>query len=235
MPRIATLPNPTTLTPAQQQTITAAAEAFVKKLLAGDATGHDWHHIQRVRRLSQRIAKPEGANPFLVDLMALLHESSDRKLIGKKTEQQALLEVRKLLSKEGLDDATIEEILYVIANQSYSKSGVKKETLDSLSGQCIQDADRLEALGAIGIARCFAYNGKRGHPMYDPAIPINPNPTQAEYLKNNGETSINHFYEKLLKLKDLMNTKTGRALAAKRHQFMEEYLEEFFAEWDGKR
>lgn len=222
------------LTLQQQQNITQAAESYVKKQLAKDATGHDWYHIERVRRVAGLIAKSEGENPFVVDLMALLHESTDQKLIGKKTEAKALLEVRNLLTKKGLDENTTEEILYFINNQSYSKSGIKGEKIDSRAGQCAQDADRLEALGAIGIARCFAYNGKKGNPIYDPTVPPNINLSQKEYSQYKA-TSINHFYEKLLKLKDLMNTKAGKKLAEQRHKFMEQYLKEFFLEWEGKK
>ncbi|MBI3256148.1 MAG: HD domain-containing protein [Candidatus Andersenbacteria bacterium] len=212
----------------------SACEDRVKKLLTKDVTGHDWYHIERVRKLAAQIAKAEGVDMFLVDLMTLLHESADRKLIGKKTEAKALLETRTFLTKLGLPNEAAEEVIYVIANQSYSKSGISGEKLDSRAGQCLQDADRLEALGAIGIARCFAFNGKKGNPIYDPTIKPRLNLSHQEYVKDEA-TSINHFYEKLFKIKGLMNTKIGKKLAAHRHKFMENFLEEFFTEWDLQR
>lgn len=218
----------------QQRAITTACEERVKKMLAKDATGHDFYHIQRVRKLAAQIAKAEGVDMFLVDLMALLHESADRKLIGKKTEAQALIETRTFLTKLGLPEEAAEEVIYVIANQSYSKSGISGEKLDSHAGRCLQDADRIEALGAIGIARCFAFNGKKGNPIHNPLVPPRLNLSHQEYVKDEA-TSINHFYEKLFKIKDLMNTKTGKKLAKKRHKFMEDFVEEFLAEWEGKR
>ena len=214
----------------EQKNITAACEKRVQKALAKDATGHDWHHIERVRRLAAHIAKAEGVDMFLVDLLALLHESADYKLIGKKTEGQALLETRNFLTKIGLEDTQAEEVIYVIGSQSFSKSGISGQKLDSLAGQCLQDADRLEAIGAIGIARCFMHAGVKGAPIHDPAIPPKTTLNSAEY-KQHKNTAINHFYEKLLKLKDLMNTKEGKKLAGHRHKFMEEFLSEFLQEW----
>lgn len=221
------------MTEHEKRSVVSDVEAHVKKALGKDRTGHDFHHIQRVRTLAARIAKTEGADLFITDLMALLHEAADYKLIGNKTEQQALLETRKMLTKLGVDEDTAEEIIYVIANQGFSKSGITREKLDSLPGQCLQDADRLEAIGAIGIARCFYHAGGKSQPIHDPNVPPKTKLVSEEYKKAEN-TPINHFYEKLLKLKDLMNTKTGKKLAEKRHQFTEEFLEEFLAEWNCK-
>lgn len=221
------------MTNSQKQSVISIVENRVKKLLAKDVTGHDFYHIERVRKVALQIAKAEGVDMFLTDLMALLHESADRKLIGKKTEAKALLETRMFLTKLGLPEEAAEEIIYVIANQSYSKSGISGEKLDSLAGQCMQDADRLEALGAIGIARLFTFSGKKGNPLHDPTIPVRTNLSHTEYGKYDA-TSINHFYEKLFKIKDLMNTDTGRKLATHRHKFMEDFLKEFFLEWEVK-
>lgn len=217
-----------------QREITKTVEEHVRSTLAEDATGHDWYHIQRVRLLAANIAKAEKIDPFLVDLMALLHESADYKLIGKKTEKQALLETRNLLTSLGISETEAEEIIYVIDNQSYSKSGISGERLDSLAGQCLQDADRLEAIGAIGIARCFVHAGVKGAPIHDPLIPPKTNLSSEEYKKHKN-TAINHLYEKGFKLKDLMNTKTGKRFAEHRHKFMEDFLEEFLAEWEGTK
>ncbi len=212
----------------------AAVENYVRKLLAREKSAHDWYHINRVRIVALKIAKQEGADLFLTELMALLHEASDWKVIGEANAKKSLLKLRKFLATFNIPDEQIEEIIYVIDNQSYSKSGITGQKLDSAAGLCVQDADRLEAIGAIGIARVFAYNGKRGNPIHDPGIPVR-DLNSDNYQKNVGETSINHFYEKLLKLKDLMNTKEGKRLAAARHKFMENFLAEFYAEWDGKR
>ncbi len=163
------------LTAQEQQTITSTIEQHVKKTLEKDRSGHDWYHIQHVRTLASQIAKAEGADLFITDLMALLHESADYKLIGKKTEKQALLETRNMLTKLGLDDKTAEEIIYVIDNQSFSKNGINGEKLDSLTGQCLQDADRLEAIGAKGIARCFYHAGVKSQPIHDPNVPPKKN------------------------------------------------------------
>jgi uncharacterized protein len=221
------------LSPQEQKNITLACEERVKKVLEKDTSGHDFRHIERVRRLASTIAKAEGADPFIVDLMALLHESADYKLLKNKTEKQALMETRHFLTELGLDEDTAEEIIYVIANQSFSSSGLTGKKLDSLAGRCMQDADRLEALGAIGVARCFVHAGAKGGIMHDPSIPPKTSLSPTEYKKYKN-TAINHFYEKLFKLKDLMNTATSKKIAEGRHKFMEKFLEQFLAEWDGK-
>lgn len=223
-----------TLSHQEKINIVQDVENYVQNMLSHEKAAHDFYHINRVRTVALKIAKQEGADMFLVELMALLHEVSDYKIVGKGNEKKSLLKLIRFLSSLNISDKTIEEIIYVINNQSYSKTGISGQKLDSLAGQCVQDADRLEAIGAIGIARVFAYNGKRDNPIHDPAktAAINPKTTK-EYQEHTGSTSINHFYEKLLKLKDLMNTKTGKKLAQHRHKFMEKFLEEFFLEWDG--
>jgi uncharacterized protein len=215
--------------------IIAAAEKYARSITESDRGGHDWHHIERVRKMAVRIARAEKFDPFLPELMALLHDLHDRKVVGHGNEKKALKASRKWLEQHGLSPAEITEVMYVIEHQSYASSGIRGHKLTSRAGRIMQDADRLEAIGAIGIARVFIYSGKRGNPLHDPAIPptlkkISP----AEYKKDK-TTAINHFYEKMLKLKSLMNTKTGRRLARQRHAFMKKYLAEFFAEWDGKR
>lgn len=222
------------LTHQQQKKIIQATEVFVRRQLQHDATGHDWHHIDRVRRMALRIGTKEKVDLFLVELMALLHELHDRKLVGAGNEKKALQQTEAWLHAQQLQSEQIAEIMYAIKNQSYSASGLAGTKLLSAAGQVAQDADRLEALGAIGIARCFAYNGKHGNPIHDPALPPRTTTlTVKEYVQ--GTTSINHFYEKLFKLKDLMNTKTGKQIAAARHAYMKVFVKEFLAEWDGQK
>ena len=222
------------LSPQDKKDIIKQVASYVQKLLAKEKAAHDWYHINRVRVVALKIAKQEGANAFLTELMALLHEASDWKMVDDNHAKKSLMKLRKFLASLNIPDDQIEEIMYVIDNQSYFKSTLRGQKLDSHAGRCVQDADKLDAFGAIGIARCFAYNGMRGHVIHDPSIPV-PELTPGNYMKLVGRTSINHFYEKLLKLKDLMNTKEGKKLAASRHKFMENFLKEFYAEWDGTK
>lgn len=202
-----------------------AAERYVKKQL-GTEGSHDWYHIQRVRRTAQKIARQEKADTQLVELMAILHEAADWKLIGKQTKAQATKKLAAWLKQQKLAAADSEHVVYVIKNQSYSVSGIRGIKLTSQEGKILQDADRLEAIGAIGIARCFAYGGKTGRPLYGPI---------KHSARYGTSASINHFYEKLLNIKDLMNTKTGKKIARQRHRFMQKFLAEFFAEINGKK
>lgn len=222
------------LTKSLQRRIIKAVEKKVRSVLKKDGTGHDWYHIERVRTMAVRIARQEKANLFLVELMALIHELPDRKIAGHGNERKALQAVELWLTQLKLSEEDIQHVIFVVANQSYSASGLRGEKLPTIEGKVVQDADRLEALGAIGIARCFAYNGKMGRPIYDPQHKIRKNMTAKQYKKSD-TNSINHFYEKLLKLKDLMNTRLGRKLARQRHRFMKKYLDQFFAEWQGER
>lgn len=213
--------------------IIAAAEDYVKTTLTKADAGHDWHHIERVRRMALRIGREEKANLLLVELMALFHEVADYKIVGVGNEEKAYQKLARWLKKNGISVEDTDHILFVIKNQSFSVSGLSGTKLPSLEGRVMQDADRLEALGAMGIARCFMYNGKKGNPLYDPSYVLYPRTAQ-EYKKNQ-TPAINHFDEKLLKLAALMNTKTAKKIAHKRHRFMEQYLDEFYAEWEGKR
>ncbi|MBI4895453.1 MAG: HD domain-containing protein [Candidatus Aenigmarchaeota archaeon] len=200
----------------------------VKQILERESTGHDWWHIERVWKVAKYLAEKEKANLFIVELAALLHELGDRKLTGlpETTSKPA----RNFLEKLNIEGTIINHVCEIIDNMSFSKNVDKIQKL-SLEGIIVQDADRLDALGAIGIARCFSYGGKKETPLHDPEItPIKH--TKESYKKTT--TSINHFYEKLLLLKDLMNTKTARQMAENRHKFMEKYLDEFYIEWDGK-
>jgi uncharacterized protein len=201
---------------------------FVKKELENEGTGHDWLHIERVTIMAQRLSEEEGANQFICTMAALLHDLADEKL--NESEEAALKRVNHWLDQVGADSKR--QILDII--QSISYKGGHGPELTSLEAKVVQDADRLDAIGAIGIARCFTYAGYKGNLIYHPDEEPREGMTKEEYSKRDG-TAINHFYEKLLKLKDQMNTKTGYELALQRHYFMEQYLTEFFDEWSGKK
>ena len=202
---------------------------FAKRLLEKDSTGHDYHHILRVTKLALRIAQTEsGADPELVGLIAALHDVDDRKLSPETCKNQD--NARCFLENAGLETGKIAMILKGIRQISFK--GTDSVAPDSLEARCVQDADRLDAIGAIGIGRAFAFGGARGRSMYDPEQPPVMGMDGETYAKTQGPT-INHFYEKLLLLKDMMNTETGKAMAAHRHGFMEAFLEEFYGEWEG--
>jgi uncharacterized protein len=203
-------------------------EQVVKELLQNDASGHDWYHIDRVRKIALKIQHVEGGNRFIIELAALLHDVPDEKL--NDSEEAGMKKLNDILSMLQLSDTDKEHILTIIKNMSY-KGGNGGE-LTTLEGKIVQDADRLDALGAIGIARTFAYGGKKGHLMYDPEVPIRDKMSIEEY-RHGKSTSLNHFYEKLFKLKDTMNTETGRRIAEERHAFMEQFVHEFMKEWNG--
>ena len=203
-------------------------ETFVKSVLQGDSSGHDWWHIHRVRKLALMIAKSEGADLFLVELAALLHDVDDWKLAGKEAEGE---KTKKWLQSCGIDNQIIEQICSIIDGVSFKGACVNTST-NNLECRVLQDADRLDAIGAIGIARTFAYGGSRGRGIYDPGIPPEMHANFENYKKSNAPT-INHFYEKLLLLKDQMQTSTGKVLAESRHKFMLQFLEQFYAEWNG--
>lgn len=206
--------------------------AFVKETLKGSEGGHDWFHIERVYNNSLLIAKTENVNNFVIGLGALLHDIADSKFhngdetVGPKV-------AREFLFKQNVDSIIIEHVINIIENISF-KGGNEAQIFKSAELDVIQDADRLDAIGAIGIARCFNYGGFKNRKLFDPNILPNMNMTKEEYKKSMAPT-INHFYEKLLLLKDRMNTNTGKTIASKRHKFMELYLEQFYAEWNGKR
>ncbi|MGD0519592.1 MAG: HD domain-containing protein [Thermoguttaceae bacterium] len=202
----------------------------VKAALSGDGSGHDWWHIERVWRMAKRIGHVEGADMLVVELAALLHDIADWKAHGGDSSIGPTMAMDWLTSL-GLDSNIIQHVGQIIADISFKGAGVEEPVL-SLEGQIVQDADRLDAIGAIGIARAFAYGGAKGRTIYDPATKPAEHRTSEEFLKSDG-TTINHFYEKLLLLKDRMNTATGRAIAERRHRFMEDYLQRFYEEWEG--
>lgn len=209
------------------------AMKYVKRIMEGDSSGHDWFHVLRVRNLAMSIgaeeAKNHRVNMQMVELIALLHDLDDRKLSPETYENQT--RAREFLTGENLSPEQVELILESIRNLSFNGTG--SSVPSSLEGRIVQDADRLDAMGAIGIGRAFAFGGSRGRSMYDPAQPPDLHMDKEAYAKSNGPT-INHFYEKLLLLKDLMNTETGKAMAIHRHGYMEAFLEEFYGEWEGK-
>ncbi|MBU8907304.1 HD domain-containing protein [Desertibacillus haloalkaliphilus] len=209
--------------------VLSKARDFVQQELAGESSGHDWWHIYRVTNLAKRIAVQEGGDEFLCELTALLHDLADEKLYGD--EQQGLARIRSWLTAQGVSGEDIDHILAIITAMSF-KGGQNKQQLETIEGKVVQDADRLDAIGAIGIARTFAYGGAKGQLIYDPDLKSRSEMTYDQYREGKS-TSVNHFYEKLFKLKDLMNTSYAKKLAEERHQVMEQFLAEFYREWDG--
>ncbi len=204
---------------------------FVKDKLQNAEGGHDWWHIERVWRLAKNIAKTEQpANLLIVELAALLHDIADPKFyngdetIGPNT-------ASAFLTRLNIDAQTIEHVVYIIKNMSYSSS-IGEPVKKSNEFNIVQDADRLDAIGAIGIARAFNYGGYKNREMYNPGIAPNLNLTKNEY-KNHNAPTINHFYEKLFLLKNLMNTNTAKQMANNRHLFMQQFVEQFYNEWNG--
>ena len=204
---------------------------YVKKTLKGAEGGHDYFHIERIYRNSLLIARNEDVDVFVVALGALLHDIADSKFyngdetIGPK-------KARDFLSSINVDEVVINHVEKIIQNISY-KGGNFEQNFKSPELDVVQDADRLDAIGAIGIARCFNYGGFKNRALYNPEIAPNLKMTKEEYKKSTAPT-INHFYEKLLLLKDRMNTQTGKRIAEERHQYMEGFLEQFYNEWNGK-
>jgi len=210
------------------QAILDATVRYVQQTLANAEGGHDWWHIYRVWRNAELIAKgEEGTDCLIVALGALLHDIADSKFHGGD-EEVGPQTARAFLQAQEVDGSTIEHVENIIRHISF-KGGAEEQAFTSLELSVVQDADRLDAMGAIGIARAFSYGGHTGKAIYDPGIPPNLQMTKEEY-KNSTAPTINHFYEKLLRLKDKMNTETGRRMAADRHKFMEQYLAQFFSE-----
>ncbi|WP_169630217.1 HD domain-containing protein [Flavobacterium humi] len=205
---------------------------FVKKQLENAEGGHDWFHIERVYKNALLIAEGENCDITVVALGALLHDIADSKFhdgdetIGPKT-------ARDFLQTQNADEKTIAHVVGIIENISF-KGGNFERKFNSKELEIVQDADRLDAIGAIGIARTFNYGGFKNRPLYDPRIEPKLNMDKEEY-KNNNSPTLNHFYEKLLLLKDKMNTVSGKKIALERHQYMENFLTQFYAEWNGEK
>ena len=214
-----------------QQELIKKTISFVKKELATAEGGHDWFHIERVYKNALLISKTEQVDTLVVSLGALLHDIADSKFydgdetIGPK-------KARLFLASEAVSEEIIKPVINIIENISF-KGGNKKQEYFSDELSVVQDADRLDAIGAIGIARAFNYGGFKNRKLYDPSIAPQLNMTPTEYKKSTAPT-INHFYEKLLLLKDKMNTKTGRKIAQNRHDYMEGFLKQFYGEWEGE-
>ena len=206
-------------------------KSFVKSTLKDAEGGHDWFHIQRVYNNAILISKGEEVDMLVVSLGALLHDIADSKFHnGDETVGPRM--AREFLFELNVDSNVIEHVINIIENISF-KGGNEAQHFRSPELDVIQDADRLDAIGAIGIARCFNYGGYKNRALFDPSIQPNLKMSKADYKASTAPT-INHFYEKLLLLKDRMNTQTGTQIAEKRHQYMEAFLDQFYAEWDGK-
>ncbi len=204
--------------------------AFVKQELANAEGGHDWFHVERVYKNSLLISKTENVDSLVVALGALLHDIADSKFY-KGNETIGPKKAREFLTSQNVKDEVITHIIKIIENISF-KGGNKKQEFYSNELAVLQDADRLDAIGAIGIARCFNYGGFKNRKLYDPEVTPELNMSPAEYKASTAPT-INHFYEKLLLLKDKMNTQTGKQIAQNRHDYMEGFLKQFYGEWEG--
>ena len=201
---------------------------FVKRVFEEDYSGHDYFHTYRVFRTATRIAEAEGAELRIVQLGALLHDVDDVKLSPGTYKNKD--KARAFLQEQGVEEPKIEKICHIIDQVSFR--GTDSVTPDSLEGRCVQDADRLDAIGAMGIARTFAYGGNHNRPMYDPEIPPKTHMSAEEYRKHVSPT-LNHFYEKLFFLKDLRTTETAKAMAEERDSYMRDFVDRFIGEWNG--
>ncbi len=204
--------------------------AYVKEVFATDFSGHDFFHTMRVYKMATKLALNENADMQVVQLAALLHDVDDRKLSPKTCENKD--RAVAFMRGQGLSEETIDLVKEIIGEVSFA--GTDSVVPKTLEGKCVQDADRLDALGAMGIARAFAYGGNHNRVMYDPEIKPAMNMSKEEY-RNHVSTTVNHFYEKLFLLKDMMNTESAKAVAGHRERYMKEYIDEFLDEWNGIR
>lgn len=211
----------------QNELIARTAE-YVKEKFENEYSGHDWFHTLRVFKTATRIAEAEGADSESVQLAALLHDVDDRKLSPETYANKD--NARRFLTENKVEKAKIDEICRIIGEIAFSEGRVPA----TIEGKCVQDADRLDAIGAIGIARAFAYGGNHNRLMYHPDVKPNLNMSKEEYV-NSKSTTVNHFYEKLFLLRDMMNTETAKAIARERDAYMKEFIVEFLDEWEGKR
>lgn len=202
--------------------------AYVKEVFATDFSGHDYFHTMRVYKMATNIAMKENADLQLVQLAALLHDVDDRKLSPKTCENKD--RAVAFMRGQGLCEETIAQVKDIIGEVSFM--GTDSVVPKTLEGKCVQDADRLDALGAMGIARAFAYGGNHNRIMYDPEMKPALNMSKEEY-QNHVSTTVNHFYEKLFLLKDMMNTESAKAIAEHRERYMKDYIDEFMDEWEG--
>lgn len=210
-------------------------QGYVKKTLEGEGSGHDWWHIYRVWNTAKQLAKHEGGNLYVIELAALLHDIADRKF-NEGNVAKGVEKVRIFLTSLALNKGDSDHICEIVETCSFASSFLKngsRRIMNTLEGKIVQDADRLDAIGAIGIARTFAYGGYHKREIYNPTIKPILHKSTDSYTKKVSH-SVNHFYEKLLLLKDLINTKTAKKMANKRHQYMEHFLAEFYKEWSGE-
>lgn len=204
-------------------------ENAIRDQFLEDATGHDWYHIQRVVNMARYIQSKEGGDVEIVTLSALLHDISDHKFNGGQLDEGGKV-AYALLSKLHYPEDRALHVKYIVDHVSFKGANTTAQ-MNSLEGQIVQDADRLDAIGAIGVGRTFAYGGHKGQPMHDPSIPSKLHDSFESYANSNG-TTINHFYEKLLLLADRLNTETARRIGEKRHKLMEQFLNDFLHEWE---
>lgn len=216
---------------AQENSIIYKTKLYVQEALNNDCSGHDWWHVYRVHQIACHIAKKEKADQLIVELAALLHDIADWKFHAGDLSAGAKL-ARQWLEGLSVSKHLISKVCEIIESISFKGAGEKIEKL-SLEGQIVQDADRLDAIGAIGIARTFAYGGYKNRPLHHPDMEPYYHKNFTEYKKHQG-TTINHFYEKLFLLKDRLNTKTAKLLAKKRHDFMQQFVQQFLQEWEFK-
>lgn len=210
----------------------AAAQAYAKGLLGHDQSGHGLDHLRRVARLAQRLAKEEGVDPFIPVVASYLHDTIDEKLFADAQTAQA--RTREWLSDHDFTTEQVTEIMAIITQMSFAKTlGGQRPTL-SIEGQIVQDADWLDAIGAIGIARAIYYGGKHHQVIYDPAIKPREKMDHDEYRNLDHETIINHFYEKLFKIAPMLNTPSAQRIAQQRQAMMQSFVDQFLAEWDGE-
>lgn len=202
---------------------------YIKEVFSGESSGHDWWHIVRVWNVATKLAHQEGADVYITEMAALLHDLDDWKFNESDEPVKAVAWLKELNESPEVSA----HIIDIIKNVSYKGAGVETP-MHSIEGKCVQDADRIDALGAIGIARTFAYGGHAGHEIYNPNVKAQMHDSFEDYKSKTSHT-INHFYEKLLLLKDRMNTQAGKQLAQQRHAFMMVYLDQFYAEWRGEQ
>lgn len=204
------------------------ATKFIKEIFQNDFSGHDFFHSMRVYRTAMKIAQAEHADMEVVALAALLHDVDDRKLSPMTAEKKE--NTARFMRSQNVPESEIRQVCQIIDEVSFK--GTDSVRPSTPEGKCVQDADRLDALGAIGIARTFAYGGSHNRAIYDPELPPRTAMNQAQYYSSKS-TSLNHFYEKLFLLEGMMNTETGKAIARKRTQYMQQFVDEFLNEWDG--
>jgi uncharacterized protein len=217
-----------------RQEIISKTESFVQDTLQGSEAGHDWSHIERVVRNARTIAAGEKADPFVIELAALLHDIADSKF-HNGNEELGPERSERFLKGLDLPAELVDHVVNIVRNVSFKNEldPSKENSFDSIELQVLKDADRLDAMGAIGVARAFHYGGYKNRALYDPSIKPVENQSKEQYKTSKAPT-INHFYEKLLSLKDKMNTQTGRKMAEERHAFMESFLDHFYREWEGR-